>query len=296
MKKALVLALTALVLFVAGSAYLSLYPGVPRDLGGVESLDDRAEKVRIPVGEDDHVDGWRLRGSRPGVVVLFHGYARDHEREWRYAQFLRRDGWTILAIDFRSARVRDRKPTTLGFWERLDARATLDWIAAQPDLRGQRVLLFGESLGGATAIAVAAERPEIAGVVADSPFSSGRLAIEDGFTYVARLPRWPGAPIARALSLRVTGHDPEELDVAAALRALGSRPVLLIQSGIWDRFGPRQVQALEQAAGPGCQRWMVADVGHNQAWVKHREAYEKRVRAFVRGVLAPPATRQGGGA
>ncbi len=288
MRAALVLALTSLLLFLAGSAWLALYPGVPRDLGGVADLDGAAAKVRIPVGEDDHLDGWLLRGSRSGVIVLLHGYGRDHHREWRYAQFLRRDGWTVLAPDLRSSRRAHRKPTTLGFWELSDARATLDWLRAQPEFRSRRVGLFGESLGGSVALALAAERPDVAAVVVDSPFADGAAAVADAFRYEAHVPPWPAAPIARVLARAVTGHDPGALDVIAAERTYGSRPLLLIQSGIEDRFGLAQVERLEQAADSSATLWRVADAGHNHAWIAHRAEYERRVRAFFLAHLLPP--------
>jgi fermentation-respiration switch protein FrsA (DUF1100 family) len=285
MRKVLVLALSALLVFLAGSAWLALYPGVPADLGGVANLDGEAQRVRIPVGEDDHLDGRLLRGRRPGVVVLFHGYARDHRRMWRYARFLRRDGWTLLLVDFRSSRALHRKPTTLGFWELADARAALDWVGRQPEFARDRVGLFAESLGGSVALVLAAERPGVAAVAVDSPFANGMLAIEDGCRYVEHVPVWPCAGIARVLGRLATGHDPAALDAVTALRALGSRPVLLIQAGREDRFGLREVGLLEDAAGPGTERWRVDDSGHNRAWITHREEYERRVRAFFRRQL-----------
>src|SRR5215472_17404380 len=155
MRKAIVFFLSALVLLAAGSAWIALYPTVPADLGGAENLDAQAKQVRIPVGEGDHLDGWYLEGSRPAAVILFAGYARDHRRMWRYAGFIHRLGFHVLTIDFRSARALSRKPTTLGFWELRDGRAALDWLREQPRLGGARVALLGESLGGATALALA---------------------------------------------------------------------------------------------------------------------------------------------
>jgi fermentation-respiration switch protein FrsA (DUF1100 family) len=289
MRSVLVLALTALLLFLAGSAWLAVYPGVPADLGGVANLDSAAEKVRIPVGEDDHLDAWLLRGSRPGVIVVFHGYARDHHRAWRYAQFLRRDGWTVLAPDFRSSRRTDRKPTTLGFWELKDARATLDWVRAQPEYRARRVGLFGESLGGGVALTLAAERPDVAAVAVDSPFSDGATSIADALRFEAHVPPWPAAPLARLLGRLVTGHDPGALDVVAAVRACRPRPLLLIQSTLQDRFGIGEVERLEAAADSTAILWRVADAGHTRAWQVHRYEYETRVRGFFRAHLPPPA-------
>src|SRR5262245_15616422 len=300
MRKALLFLLSALFLFAAGSAWLALYPTVPADLGGVESLDGRALEVRIPVGEGDHVDGWYLRGSQPAAVLLFAGYARDHRRVWRYGHFLHRLGLHVLAIDFRSARATSRKPTTLGYWEIRDARAALDWVRERPDLKDARVALFGESLGGATALALAAERPDVAAVVADCPFASGEAAIDDGFACVLTLPRYPLGPLARQVGRLLTGHDPGALDVTLALRALNGRPVLLIQTRRGDRFSRAQVDRLTASIGLNGETWTLDDVKHTEAWLDHREDYERRVSALLvehlgisqSAVAAPAAQRR----
>jgi len=288
MRKALIFFLSALVLFMAGSAWLALYPTVPPDLGGAEDLDAHATHVRIAVGEGDHLDGWYLRGRHPAVVLLFAGYARDHRRMWRYAGFMHQLGLHVLTVDFRSARATSRKPTTLGFWELRDARAALDWAREQPELANARVALFGESLGGATALALAAQRPDVAAVVADCPFASADAAIADGFACVLHLPAWPLGPLARQMGRLVTGHDPGALDVTEALRALSGRPILLIQTTRGDRFRREQVERLSASLGLYGERWTLDDVKHTEAWLHHREEYERRVNRFLSTQLGLP--------
>jgi len=288
MRKAVIFFLSALLLLMAGSAWIALYPTVPDDLGGVENLDARAAHVRIAVGEGDHLDGWYLRGTHPAVVLLFAGYARDHRRMWRYARFMHGMGLHVLTIDFRSARPTARKPTTLGYWELRDARAALDWVRGQPVLAGARVALFGESLGGATALVLAAQRPDVAAVVADCPFATGDAAIVDGFKCELHLPPVPLAWIARQVGRLVTGHDPGALDVTQALRSLSGRPVLLIQTTLGDRFSPLQVDRLTASLGFHGESWTLADVKHTGAWLDHREEYERRVGRFLAERLGLP--------
>lgn len=280
MKNALVLALSAVVLFLGGSAWLALYPAIPADLGGVRNLDGEARRVEIPVAPGQHLDGYVLPGSDRAVIVLFAGYARDHRRVWRYAHFLRPDGYTLIAVDFRSGRVFDRRPTTLGTYEREDAEAVLRWLRAQPQWRRARIGLFGESLGGATVLATAAAHPEVAAVVADCPFATGEQAVRDGFACRLGMPAWPLTEIAIAFGRLATRHDLGALDVREALARLGARPVLLIQTALGDRFAQDQVRALEAAAGPGAEGWTVADSRHTEIWIDHRREYETRVRAF----------------
>lgn len=279
MRPFLILALSALLVFAAGSLWIALYPPLPLDLGGAPNFDDRAEKVRIPVA-DDALDGWLLHGQGRGLIVAFSGYGRDHHREWRYAQFFHRAGYDVLTVDFRSARATRRKPTTLGAFELEDARAIFEWIAHRPGARPAGLGLFGESLGGSVALLVAAERPEIEAIVVDSPFESGECALIDATERWAHLPSGPLVPIERALGALLTGHDPGRLDVRAAARRLRGRPLFVIASGCDNRLAPAQAEHLCSAAESADSVWCVADAGHTNAWVLHRAEYERRVLAF----------------
>ena len=287
---------SALILFLAGSTWLALYPAIPVDLGGVPNLDRRAERVSIPVGAGDHLNGWFIPGTRPATVILFHGYGRDHHRAWRYATFLNRAGYGVLATDFRSSRETDRKPTTLGYYELEDARATLRWLEREPRSRGRSIGLLGESLGGSVALALAALNPEVRAVVADCPFESGRRALEDSFERWAHVPRWPAAPIAAAMGGALTGHDPRSLDALAAARRLRERPVFIIACDRDDRLSAAQARDLWSAAGAKDPLWTLPDCGHNDAWKSHRSEYERRVLGFFDSHLAPPRAGVAGAA
>lgn len=282
MGKVIFFLVAAALLFAAGSGWIALYPAVPEDLGGVENLDARAERFRIPVGQDDKLDAFLVQGRRSALVVIFHGYGRDHTRAWRYAQFLNRAGYAVLTVNFRSSRGWNRKPTTLGWYELNDARAVLDWVRVHPRLSQYKLGLFGESLGGSVALVAASKHPEVRVVCVDAAFATGERALADASWRWAHLPPWPSAPLARVLGKAITQHDPYELDALSAARDIAERPTLFIASEKDNRFDPSQARDLWKAAGSDRDGlWIVkGDVGHNEAWIKHRAEYEKRVLAF----------------
>lgn len=287
----LLLSFTALGLFGAGSGWLALYPPVPRDLGGAPDLDQAARAVRIPVAGDS-LDGWYLAGHEPALVIVFHGYGRDHTRAWRYAQFLRDAGYGVLAVDFRSSRARDRKPTTLGHYELADAEAALAWVETRPATRGARIAVLGESLGGSVGLVLAARHPEIAAVVADCPFASGRRAVEDSMERWMHLPK-ALAGLVCGIGRACTGCDPCALDVTAAAESLRTRPLFLVHATRDDRFSTEQARDLWRAAGAKDELWLL-DVGHNEGWRLHREEYERRVIAFLDHALEADIHEPGG--
>lgn|GEM_PF-3254741 len=290
----LTLAVSSFAAFAAGSLWLALYPPVPRDLDGAPDLDRVARRVAIPVGRDA-LDGWVLEGPRRTVIVVFHGYGRDHARAWRYGDFLHRAGYDVIAVDFRSSRARDRRPTTLGAHELADAAATLAWVRAQPAFRGHRVALLGESLGASVALVTAARDPQVAAVVADCPFASGRRALEDTFAWWTRLPGAPLAALLRVAARAATGHDPGALDVLAAAESLRATPLLLIHAQDDDRMRPAQAEDLWRAAGAKDERWLVPG-GHNEGWQRDPNGYARRVLAFLERPAGAGTARGGAGA
>ncbi len=281
MPRFLVLSLAALLLFGAGSSWLALYPPVLEDAAGLGAPGSGARTVEIPVEGREHVRAVVEPGRGRAVVVLLHGYGRDDRRLRRHARYLVRDGYAVVSVRFRSSGGWGRRPTTLGAHEAADARAVLDWVARQPQWAGRPVALFGESLGASVALAVAAERPDVRAVVADDAFARADWAIEDRLTIEHHLPAWPLTPLARALGRRVTGHDPGALDVRPALAALAERPVFLIRGALEDHLSHRHTRALEGAAGPAAESWLVEGAGHAGAWARDPSAYERRVRAFL---------------
>jgi pimeloyl-ACP methyl ester carboxylesterase len=270
----------AVVLGVAVTR-LVLYPVLPADLGGVESLDAEAHRIAIPLADGDHVEAWHLPGVRRGAVLLLHGFGRTHQRMWRYGAFLNHAGYDVLAFDFRSSRRRDRKPTTLGHHELLDAQGALDWLRALPSLDGQRIGLLGESLGGSIALLLAARNPDIAAVVVDGAFAHATQALEDSCQRWAGLPGRPTAAFLRWVGKRLTGHDPGRVDVAAAAATLAGRPVMVIHSSEDDRLSPAHATALWHASGSRGPLWLIHGAGHNEGWRRQRGLYEELLLAFL---------------
>ncbi len=277
-----------------GAARLALFPPVPHDLGGAPDLDEVARKFRIPVAAGDAIDAWFVAGVRPVVALVLHGYGRNHSRAWRYGAFLARAGYGVLTIDFRSSRRRGsgrRLPTTLGHHELPDARAALAWLRTAPELQGHAIVAFGESLGGAVALLLAAESPDIAALVVDGAFATSRDAIGDSSERWARMPRVPTAALARGLGIAFTGRDPGATDVAAAATRLTDRPILFIHGVRDDRLSPRHVEQLWRAAGAKDPLWIVPAAGHNHAWQMYRAEYEHRVLAFLGHAVRPTVVR-----
>lgn len=113
--------------------------------------------------------GWH-RPAVPGrrTLVYFHGNAGHiGQRVGKVRPYADR-GFGVFLAGYRGYGGNPGRPTELGLYA--DARAALDWLEGQ-GVAGDRLVVYGESLGSGVAVQMAAER-EVAGVVLEAPFSS----------------------------------------------------------------------------------------------------------------------------
>jgi uncharacterized protein len=122
-------------------------------------------------------DGIKLRGwfvpapQSPAslTVVVFNGNAGNRSYRGALAAALRDRGYAALLFDYRGYGGNSGSPTESGLAS--DARAARAYLAQRPDVNASRLVYFGESLGAAVAVGLAAEHPPAA-LVLRSPFTS----------------------------------------------------------------------------------------------------------------------------
>ncbi len=110
------------------------------------------------------------RPDRPPVLVWSHGNGGNVANRADVIQALAARGIDVLAYDYRGYGKSEGRPSEPGVYA--DARAAYDSERAR-GVAPERIVCFGESLGGAVSIALALERP-CAGVAVVSTFTSLR--------------------------------------------------------------------------------------------------------------------------
>lgn len=107
---------------------------------------------------------------QPGqtVVVLFHGNVGTVAGLEPWAEAFRASGCGVLLADYRGYSGNPGLPSEEGLYA--DARAVLDWLAAQ-GFKDRQIVLFGWSLGTGVAVQMAVERHPAA-LVLLAPYTS----------------------------------------------------------------------------------------------------------------------------
>jgi len=211
--------------------------------------------------------------------------------------FLHEHGWSALLFDLRRHGASDGNATTFGVREKDDVAAAVAWVRErQPG----PVVLWGISLGGATATLAAAQDSTIAALVCDSSYRSLRDTVNHHLRLFRRwrwwlrfVPRWPVADLVVFWMGRRGHFDPDKADIEAAARRLGNRPVLFVANSGDRRMPPEIAFALRDAVGASAQVLVIPGESHGGAWRDGREAYAAAVEALLERVAAAPARAPG---
>jgi len=135
----------------------------PRAIGLPE-----AEEAVLDTADGERVIVWHVppRERRP-VFLYFHG--NGGSLRWRDERFraLITDGSGLVALGYRGYGGSSGRPTETGLVE--DAAAAYAFAVAR--YPAERIVLWGESLGSALALALAAEKP-VGSLVLEAPFTS----------------------------------------------------------------------------------------------------------------------------
>ena len=223
--------------------------------------------------------GWFIPAVGPplGTVVHLHGNAQNMTAHFSFVDWLPAERFNVFVFDYRGYGQSAGSPDRKHLYE--DSLAALQYVATRPDVDPQRLLVLGQSLGGANAIAVLARHdfPGVRAIVIDSTFSSYRTIVRDKIALIPILSllRWP-------LSFVVVsnGYSPD-----AGVKRLPHVPVLFIH-GTADTVIPFQHgKTLFALANEPKQFWIVDKGNHTDALTRFRRQYAPLLVDFFNQAL-----------
>jgi uncharacterized protein len=237
------------------------------------------EEVVFASEDGTRLHGWFLHAREPriGTVVHFHGNAQNLTSHVEFVDWLPRHGLDVFVFDYRGYGASAGTPSRRGI--HADCRAALAHVRARPDVDRDRIVVFGQSLGGACAVAALADggTDGIRGVALDSTFASyvgmGNAALGGSFL------TWP-------LAWLLLSDDHAPGDVVARLAPI---PLLVVVSPLDPVVPASEGRALFAAAAEPKELVEVPVAAHPVA-PQTREGRERLLRFFTACLRAAPGS------
>jgi len=264
MVKRILRSLLALAIVLAAAGYgLHLYYKDRIFHPSATPPDAAAAPFAVEPVEIETADGLALRSwwhppaeGKPAVLYL-HGNSEHIGDYTRGAAPLAAAGYGVLMLEYRGYGGNSGTPSDEGLLR--DGRAGMDWLAVR-GFSGDRIVLYGYSLGTGVAVPLAAEH-DVAGVILAAPFAS---IAEMGY---ALYPDW-------FVDLLLA----DRFDSIAWIAAV-DEPVLILH-GTEDRtVPPAQSALLASAGGPNIRRELIAGADHG--WELFEPEGNARLLAFI---------------
>lgn len=198
-------------------------------------------------GESGTLTGWHIPPADPAAltIVLFHGNAGTIAHRAHKARTLTEAGYGVLLAGYRGYGGNPGSPSEAGLVA--DGSVALDWLAGRgvPD---SRIVLYGESLGTGVAAALAADRPGLAALVLEAPFT--------------RLPALAPPYLLPGLADLLMVDRFDTLSRMGLIQA----PLLVVHGERDTLVPPAMGRALLDAASGVKEGRFLPEAGHNDVW------------------------------
>ncbi len=217
------------------------------------------EDLRLPTPDGPTISAWFLpaRQQAKGTILFLHGNAQNISTHLGSVYWMPERGYNVLLLDYRGYGASEGLPTLAGVQQDIDT--AMRHLVGRPDIDPRRIVLLGQSLGGALGLHYLAHnryRDHLRGAVIDSAFT--------GYQDIAReklRSSWLTWPLSLTLPLTVS-------DAYRPLHAApGVAPIpLLIMHGDRDEVIPlHHAQQLFDAAREPKSLWIIQGARHIQS-------------------------------
>jgi hypothetical protein len=206
--------------------------------------------------------GWFIpRAGARQTLLYCHGNGGNITYFADYAEWLLSGVQAqIFLFDYRGYGRSDGAPDEAGVYQ--DARAAYDYLLTRPDVNGRKIVLFGQSLGGAVAVDLALDRP-CTGLILESTFTSAKNMAKKAFPFL---------PVSLIIGVK--------FDSEAKITRL--RLPLLIAHGTADRTVPFKLgRRLFEVANEPKEFYAITGADHNNPHIAGGETYLTKLREFI---------------
>jgi len=242
------------------------------------------EEIIFKTSDDISIKGWSIHHSTTkGTIIVCHGWGSDKADCLDIAKFLWNAGYNVLMFDFRGHGESEGKYSSLGYYERRDLIAAIEYLKQRGETK---IGAIGFSMGGTVALMVAAEIPELAAVVAESPYVSFTDVVTSFAKIQWKAPKHPFIPIAVWTAGLRLGFSPREVNLSKFVNKISPKPLFIICSNKDEEVPPYHAHKIFEHAKEPKEIWEIPKAKHLEAYSVAGEEYERRVINFFDNALS----------
>jgi pimeloyl-ACP methyl ester carboxylesterase len=134
------------------------------------SYQDNQDILKIKTGDDKNISAIYLRNPQAKYTILYaHGNAEDLGYIKSRLEKIRDLGFSVFAYDYRGYGTSEGTPTEKAAYQ--DINTAYNYLTQTLKVPPQKIIVFGRSIGGGSAVDLASKKP-VGGLIVESSFTS----------------------------------------------------------------------------------------------------------------------------
>ena len=289
MKKTLLLVLLIIIAtsYFIGTKLISSSPFV---VGEIPKELPNTKEVHFKSKNGATLSGWLVKAKHPkGGILLLHALRSNRLQMLHRAEFLQREGYTVLLFDFQAHGESSGEHITFGHLESLDVESAYDYL--EKVLGEPNIGIIGISLGGASAL-LSNVKKRAKAIVLESVYPTLEEAIEDRLKiYLGSMGRYLSPLLTWQLQPRL-GFGVDDLKPIEELSKV--KGAVLLIAGEKDKHTTLQESKMmfKQLHEPK-ELWIVSNAKHVDFDALLGEEYKERVLRFFNSKIAIEKYKRG---
>lgn len=239
------------------------------------------EQITLKTADGLKLAGWFVpaaAGEVDKTIILLHGYPMDKGNLLYWSSFLH-DDHNLLFFDFRYFGQSEGKLTTIGFYERNDVLAAINYLQTKGT---KSIGLMGFSMGAAVALLTLEKTEDVKAVVSDSAYADIDLISRVYYGDFSIL-KYALMPLTKMAARLVLGINPDEISPEDKIKNI-KLPILLIHSKEDKLVTIENAQRLKEALAfnDKAEFWFIPSGIHGYLAAETQKEYETRILNFFK--------------
>ncbi|TXI22534.1 MAG: alpha/beta hydrolase [Nitrosomonas sp.] len=256
----------AIFIFFAQS-HLIYHPEIDREIVNTpDQLSMPYESVVLTTSDQEKLHGWFVPAAKEttATILFLHGNAGNISHRMGYLSIFHQLGYNTFIVDYRGYGNSSGTPTEEGTYQ--DALTAWNYLIENKTIPGSRIVLFGESLGGAIAAWLASKN------------DPGALVLASTFTSIPDI----AADLYPLLPVRLMARF--HYNTSKYLQSV-TCPVIVAHSPEDEIVPFKHAQALFDKA-PNPKQFIVLQGKHNDSFFVEQDAWVHPLNQFIRASLS----------